>query len=131
MNYWNGSVKIGNLLFPRFMGGPLDGITDSPFRKIVRQFSQKELLYTEMRHVACVANDKGQAKTLEFSQLERPLNYQVAANKVDFIQKACELIQQAGVDVLDLNIGCPARAVVNSGSGSFLMSDPCNLELIL
>lgn len=131
MSYWNESITIGSLKFPRFIGGPLDGITDSPFRKVVRNFSKNELLYTEMRHVASVANDKGGVRALDFAQMERPLNYQVSANKLDFIQEACEKILQAGVDCVDLNIGCPARLVVNSGAGSALMGDLPRLKLIV
>ena len=86
MAYWDEQFKIGNLSFPRFIGGPLDGITDSPFRQLVREFSKQELLYSEMRHVACVTHDKAGLKTLKFEQLERPLNYQVAANSTNFIQ---------------------------------------------
>jgi tRNA-dihydrouridine synthase B len=131
MNYWNESLKIGKFSFPRFIGGPLDGITDSPFRKLVREFSKDELLYTEMRHVGCIANDRGKTKSLEFDQLERPLNYQIAANKIDFIQRACERILEAGVDMVDLNVGCPANNVIGSGSGSALMADLPRLTLIL
>jgi len=131
MDYWNSKIKIGNLSFPRFIGGPLDGITDSPFRQLVRDFSHDELLYTEMRHVACVAHDKAGVRALKFEQFERPLNYQISVNKVDFVEQACEKILQAGVDVVDLNIGCPARNVVGSGSGSALMADLPRLEKIL
>lgn len=123
MSYWQGTVKIGNLQVPRFIGGPLDGITDSPFRQLVRQFSQQELLYTEMRHVACVANDRTGALSLRFQQAERPLTYQIACNKVEFIKPALEKILAIGVDVLDLNIGCPANNVIKSGSGCALMAD--------
>lgn len=129
--FWQGRITIGNLSFPRFIGGPLDGITDSPFRQLVREFSKNELLYTEMRHVACVANDKGGLKSLRFEQPERPLNYQVAANYENFIAPACEKILQAGVDIVDLNIGCPARNVVSSGSGSALMADLPRLKQVL
>ena len=131
MSYWNENVQIRTLSFPRFMGGPLDGVTDSPFRKIVREFSPDELLYTEMRHVACVANDKGGAKALDFDQLERPLNYQMTANGIKFIEQACQKVLSAGVDSVDLNIGCPARNVVGSGSGSALMADLPLLEQVL
>lgn len=131
MSYWEEKVKIGTLEVPRFMGGPLDGITDSPFRKLVRNFSKEELLYGEMRHVACVANDKGGKKALDFEQFERPLTYQVSANKVECIEKACERILAAKVDCIDLNIGCPAKNVVKSGSGSRLMSDLPRLKEIL
>jgi tRNA-dihydrouridine synthase B len=123
MNYWKEKITIGNLSFPRFISGPLDGITDSPFRKLVREFSPDELLYTEMRHVGCIANPTGGAKALKFEQLERPLNFQVAANAVTYIKPACEKILAAGVDMVDLNIGCPAKNVVSSGGGSALMAD--------
>ncbi len=131
MSYWNEQLVIGNRAYPRFIGGPLDGITDSPFRKIVRKFSTEELLYTEMRHVACVSNDKGRARTLDFSQAERPLNYQVSASGTDYVERACELIMQAGVDAVDLNIGCPARLVINTGAGSAMMADLPRLEAVL
>lgn len=131
MNYWQEKIKIANLEYPRFIGGPLDGITDSPFRKLVREFSQEELLYTEMRHVACIANPTGGKKALNFEQLERPLNYQVAANSTRFIPEAVEKILASGVDMVDLNIGCPAKNVCNSGSGSALMADLPRLEEIV
>lgn len=131
MTYWQEKFKIGALEVPRFIGGPLDGITDSPFRKLVRKFSKDELLYGEMRHVASIANDKAGIKALRFEQVERPFNFQVSANKIDFIEKACERILAAQVDCLDLNIGCPAKNVVKSQAGSFLMSDPERLKHIL
>jgi len=131
MSYWKEKCKIGNLEVPRFFGAPLDGVTDSPFRKLVREFSQEELLYTEMRHVACVANEKGAKKSVTFDSIERPLNYQFAANKIDFIEKACDRVLEKGVDCIDLNIGCPARNIVSSGSGSALMGDIDRLKEIL
>lgn len=131
MSFWATKLQISNLSFPRFMSAPLDGITDSPFRQLVRDFSQDELLYTEMRHVGCIANDKGKTRSLVFKQLERPLSYQVAANDITFIQKACERILAAGVDIVDLNVGCPARNVTGSGSGSALMGNLPRFEKIL
>lgn len=131
MNYWHEKIKIGSLSFPRFIGGPLDGITDSPFRKLVREFSQDELLYSEMRHTGSVANEKGGIKALDFQELERPLNFQFAANKLDFIAPAVEKVLAKGVDMIDLNVGCPASNVIGSGSGSALMADLPRLTLIL
>jgi len=131
MCYWQEKLKIKNLEFPRFIGGPLDGITDSPFRKIVRQFSKEELLYTEMRHVACVASERGDNRSTQFEQFERPLNYQFAANKIEFIDKACDRVLQKGVDCIDLNLGCPSKHLISSGSGSALMGDLSKLKEIL
>ncbi len=131
MNYWNTKLTIANRQFPRFMGGPLDGITDSPFRKLVRMFSPEELLYTEMRHVRSIAHKQGGQRALAFDQSERPLSFQIAANTTEGIEQAIEKILQAGVDAIDLNIGCPAKNVVKSGGGSALMADPERLERIV
>jgi tRNA-dihydrouridine synthase B len=131
MDYFKQNLTIKNLQFPRFMGGPLDGITDSPFRKLVRQYSKQELLYTEMRHVRSIVTPKGGALALDFAQMERPLNFQVAANSVESVAAACNRILGVGVDMIDLNIGCPARNVVSSGGGSALMAQPEKLKEIL
>ena len=131
MSYWQGKIQIRGHQYSRFIGGPLDGITDSPFRQIVRKFSPENLQYTEMRHVASVAHPKGGQKALLFDQFERPISYQVAANELTYIASACEKILAAGVDAIDLNVGCPAKNVVRSGGGSSLMADPEKLKEIL
>ena len=131
MSFWQEDIKIGNVSVPRFIGGPLDGITDSPFRQLVRDYSKEELLYTEMRHVRSIVTPKGGALALAFEQFERPLNFQVSANSVEFVEQACEKILQTGVDSIDLNVGCPASNVVSSCSGSALMANPVMLEKIL
>lgn len=131
MNYWQEKIQIGPFAFPRFIGGPLDGITDSPFRQLVREFSKDELLYTEMRHVNAITSQKGGERALRFVQSERPLNFQIAANTPEMIQPACEKIMAAGVDLIDLNVGCPAPNVTKNKSGSALMADLPLLKAIL
>lgn len=131
MQYWQTELRIGNRSFGRFIGGPLDGITDVPFRQLVRTFSPEALLYTEIRHVQCVAHELGGVKALSFDNRERPLNFQVTANSLDGIDAAIERILIRGVDCIDLNIGCPAKNIVGSGSGSALMADVPLLEKIL
>jgi tRNA-dihydrouridine synthase B len=97
----------------------------------VRDFSKEELLYTEMRHVGCIANKKGAEKALRFEQFERPLNFQISANAVEFIEIACEKIIAANVDAIDLNIGCPAKNVISNGAGSALMGDIERLKKVV
>jgi len=131
MSFWQEDIKIGNLYVPRFIGGPLDGITDAPFRQLVRQFSKRELLYTEMRHVRSVLTPMGGQLALKFEQMERPLSFQVSASSEDYIEAACEKIVASGVDIIDLNVGCPAKNVISSCCGSALMAKPEQLEKIL
>lgn len=131
MNYWLERVQIAHQSFPRFIGGPLDGITNAPFRQLVRQFSSDNLLYTEIRHVACVAHERGSVRALNFDQVERPLNFQVTTNSIEQIPAACQKIQACGVDLVDVNLACPAKNVVKSQSGSALMADLKHLAVVL
>ena len=129
MSYWNTPLIIGNLSVPRFVGGPLDGLTDAPFRAVTRDFSRAALLYTEIRHVAAVVKMPRALVTID--QSKRPINFQMTASSTDYIDEACSIVINQGVDAIDLNIGCPAPNVVNSGSGSALMADVKRLEVIL
>ncbi len=121
-SFWQESIKIENLTIPRFMAAPLDGVTDSPLRQLIRHFSPTELLMTEMRHVACVSNEKD-GRTLKYDPVEQPLAFQFSANKLDFIDQAVEKVIAAGFIMINLNCGCPAPCVTKSGSGSALMAD--------
>ncbi len=128
--YWQEKITIGNLVVPRIMAAPLDGITDSPTRRLIREFSPDVLLYGEMRHVACVTNEKT-GIALRYHDAEHPLAFQFSANSTQFIAQACEKVINAGFAMINLNIGCPARNVVNSGSGSALMAKPDTLKEII
>lgn len=131
MDFFKQRLQIKHLSFPRFISGPVDGILDAPFRQLIRDYSKDNLLYTEIRHVRSIITPQGGAKALAFAQLERPLNFQIAANDPEHIEQACVRIIQAGVDMIDLNVGCPARNVVASSSGSALMAQPEKLQKIL
>jgi len=131
MDFWNSTFKIGSKDIPRSIGGPMDGFTDSPFRAMVRQFSPRELLYTEITHAATLVHAAHTSNILRFEPIERPLNFQVTVNSTEPIERACGNILLAGVDMVDLNIGCPARTIIGSGSGSALMADIPRLKIIL
>lgn len=131
MNYWKEKVKIGSCEYPRFIGGPLDGYTDSPFRQLVREFSKENLLYTQMRHVSTIAHASVTVRELQFAIGERPLQFQITTNTVQELVRAVERIVATGVDGIDLNIACPAKNVVKSKSGSAVMADMKLLEQIL
>ncbi len=129
-DFWQEHIKIGQRAYPRFMAAPMDGLTDSPFRQLIRMFSPQELLFTEMRHVACVANEKD-ARSLRYNPIEQPLEFQISTNALNFIPAAIEKILTHGFSSINLNAGCPARLVVKSGSGSALMAKPELLESIM
>ncbi len=130
MSFWAESFKFANQTVPRFTVAPLDVVTDSPLRRMVREFSPDVLMYTEMRHIASVANAKLKA-LFAYNPIEQPLAYQISANRTLWMYEAIEKIIEHGFCELNLNMGYPARQVVGSGSGSALMADiPRYKELV-
>lgn len=123
-------ISFGSLSVPRFMSAPMDGITDSPFRQMIRLFSNDELLFGEMRHIANVAHDP-KKKSLQYNPIEQPLAFQFSGNKIDFLEKAIERVINAGFVMINLNAGCPAPGVIKSGSGSALMANKPILEQLI
>jgi len=130
-SFWQEKITIGDQHYSRFMAAPLDGITDSPLRILIRDFSSEELMMTEMRHVACVSNEKDE-RSLKYKPVEHPLSFQFSANRITFIDSAIEKVIAKGFKFINLNCGCPAPCVTKSGSGSALMANlPVLKELML
>lgn len=115
---------IKNLSFdkPVYVLAPLAGYTDLPFRSVVKKFGA-DLTVSEMLSSNALAY--GSAKTLtmiEKSPNEDPYSVQIAGAEVDIIKRAVEILnEQDGIDIIDLNCGCPVPKVVGHGSGSSLL----------
>ncbi len=103
---------------------PLAGFTDLPFRSVVKKFGV-DLTVSEMISSNALAyHSKKTHKMLERSALENPYSIQIAGSNLDVIRKAVEIINdKEGVDIIDLNCGCPAPKVVNNLQGSSLLTD--------
>ena len=109
---------------PLYILAPLAGFTDLPFRSVVKKFGA-DLTVSEMLSSNALAH--GSEKTLhmlEKSSLEDPYSVQISASEVDMARRAVEVLnEQEGIDVIDLNCGCPVPKVVGHGSGSSLLLD--------
>jgi len=109
---------------PLYILAPLAGFTDLPFRSVVKQFGA-DLTVSEMISSNALAH--GSKKTfhmLEKSPNEDPYSVQIAGSNVDIVKKAVEVLnEQDGIDIIDLNCGCPVPKVVSHGSGSSLLLD--------
>jgi len=107
---------------PIFVLAPLAGFTDLPLRSVVKKFGA-DLTVSEMLSSNALAH--GSKKTLhmlEKSPLEDPYSVQIAGADVDIVRKAVEILnEQDGIDIIDLNCGCPVPKVVGHGSGSSLL----------
>ena len=102
---------------------PMSGVTDRPFRRIVRKFGA-ELVVTEM--LASKAVVREQRKTLRMSEREADeglLAVQLAGREPEIMAEAARLNEDRGADIIDLNFGCPVKKVVKDLVGAALMRD--------
>ena len=117
---------LKNLSFdnPIYVLAPLAGFTDLPFRSVVKKFGA-DLTVSEMLSSNALAH--GSKKTLhmlEKSSNEDPYSVQIAASEVDMTKRAVEVLNEYdGIDIIDLNCGCPVPKIVGHGSGSSLLLD--------
>ncbi len=102
---------------------PMSGVTDRPFRRIVRTFGA-DLVVTEM--LASKAVVREHRKTLRMSEREPDeglLAVQLAGRDPEIMAEAARLNEDRGADIIDLNFGCPVKKVVRDQVGAALMRD--------
>jgi nifR3 family TIM-barrel protein len=117
---------------PNLILAPMAGVTDSPFRRLIKELGGVGLIVTEFISVEGLT--RGNLKThrmLEFLPEERPISIQIFGYDDERMRQAAEVVEEAGADVLDVNCGCPAKRVVRGGGGSNLLKDLPQLERIL
>jgi len=117
---------IKNLSFekPIYVLAPLAGFTDLPFRSVAKKFGADLTVSEMLSSNALVHNSKKTLHMLEKSPNEDPYSVQIAGASVDVIKGAVEILNnQDGIDIIDLNCGCPVPKVVGHGSGSSLLLD--------
>ncbi len=111
---------------------PMDGISDSPFRSITRELGSA-LSYTEfINALDVIGNAPNYKKRCEFSEAERPVVYQLFDENPDrIIQAAAILMEEWIPDIIDVNMGCSVRHVVNRGAGAGLLKHPDKIIAIV
>jgi tRNA-dihydrouridine synthase B len=117
---------------PAYILAPLAGFTDLPFRSVVKKFGA-DLTVSEMISSNALAHGSTKTlKMLEKSPLEDPYSVQISANDPEMARRAVEVLNdQSGIDIIDLNCGCPVPKVFGHGSGSALLDDLPRLKAIL
>ena len=126
-------IKIGNIeVENNVFLAPMAGVTDISFRKICRKFGPG-LTYTEM--ASTKAMEFGSDKTEKIIQImsdERPSIVQIFGSDKDTIRKTIEkLNQQEDIDIIDINMGCPAQKKKKNGDGAGLLLDLKKVEEII
>lgn len=109
---------------PIYVLAPLAGYTDLPFRSVVKKFGADLTVSEMLSSNALVHNSEKTLHMLQKSDLEDPYSVQIAGANVDVVKEAIEILNtHEGIDIIDLNCGCPVPKVVGHGSGSSLLLD--------
>lgn len=118
------SFKIGNLTIPhRLILAPMCGITHSAFRRICKEYKAGLVINQMVSAKALCMGDAKSHQMLTYHEGERPVGLQLFGNNADDLERAVQIAQDTGVDLIDLNMGCPAKKIVNDGGGSALLND--------
>src|SRR5689334_15281368 len=106
---------------------PMDGYSDWPFRSLCRELGSA-MSYTEFVKVEKIlSRSKEPAKRLYYTDVERPLTFQIYGEDPDLILKAALKIEPLGPDIIDLNMGCPAKTIADRGAGVGMMPSPLTI----
>jgi tRNA-dihydrouridine synthase B len=102
---------------------PMTGVTDKPFRKLVRQFGSG-LNVTEMiASEAAIRETRQSVQKAEWAPIEDPVSMQLVGCDPDSMAEAAKLQEGNGAAIIDINFGCPVRKVVGQYAGSALMRE--------
>lgn len=120
-NPWNELPK------PFFALAPMEAVTDVVFRHVIAHAAKPDLFFTEFVNVSSYCSEKGIASTrgrLAFTDDEQPIIAQIWGNKPDEFAKMSVGLAEMGYRGIDINMGCPDKAVVRNCSGSALIRTP-------
>src|SRR6202051_2954535 len=126
------SVKIGPYVLPsNLVLAPMAGVTDRPFRMLCRRFgaglAASEMLTSEVR----LWNNRKSRQRMDHTGEPSPRVVQIAGFDPPMMADAARSNVDAGSEIIDINMGCPAKKVCNRLAGSALMQDEALVARIL
>ena len=120
------SLCIGNVpIAPATVLAPMAGVTDTVFRRFIRNLGGCGLIMTEFTSADGVLRKKDQKakRYLHFYEDEHPISAQLFGSNPQVMAEAARMVEGLGFDLVDLNLGCPAKKVVKCNGGSGLLRD--------
>ena len=106
---------------------PMDGYSDWPFRSLCRELGSA-MSYTEFVQVEKIlGRSKRPLAKLHYEEIERPVTFQIYGDDPDTILKAALKVEALGPDIIDINMGCPAKTVSSRGAGVGMMRTPLKI----
>jgi tRNA-dihydrouridine synthase B len=120
------ALRIGSVtISPATVLAPMAGVTDTVFRRFIRNLGGCGLIMTEFTSADGVlrAKDQKAKRYLHFYEDEHPISAQLFGSDPRVMAEAAKIVEGLGFDLVDLNLGCPAKKVVKCNGGSGLLRD--------
>ncbi len=116
-------IRTLNIDPPVWMA-PMAGITDSPFRRLLRRLGCPAVITEMVSSEGLIRGGKGSMELLKFTQEEHPISAQIFGANPEVMAEAARIVAGHGFDAVDINMGCPVKKVVRSGAGAALLKNP-------
>jgi len=118
-NFWKKLKK------PIMITAPMSGVTDDAFRQMFLKHGRPDVFWTEFVSVEGLFSRGREIclKTLKFSPAEHPIIAQIFGSDPTYFKKAAEEIEKLGFDGIDINMGCPDKAIEQKGAGAALIKN--------
>jgi tRNA-dihydrouridine synthase B len=130
--------QIGSIpIYPATVLAPMAGVTDTVFRRLIRNQGGCGLLMTEFTSSHGVVSTRKAKKPnrnfryLYFEPEEHPITCQLFGSDPEIMAEAARVCEERGFDIVDINFGCPVNKVVKCNGGSGLLRDLPLVETIL
>jgi len=126
------SFNIADLVIDgRVVLAPMAGITDLPYRRICRQMGAGLAVSEMLTSDASLWRSRKSQFRLNNEGEPSPRSIQIAGGVPELVAEAAALAQEVGADIVDINMGCPAKKVCKVAAGSALMKSPETVRAIL
>lgn len=110
---------------PPIVLAPMEGVTDRPFRRLVRGLGGCGLAVTEFISSEAMTRDVASAwRMAELNENEHPVSIQIYGRDPERMAEAAIHCERLGADIVDINLGCPSKRVTSGCAGSALMREP-------
>jgi len=115
-----GALELGE--FPLLLA-PMEDVSDPPFRAVCKE-GGADLMYTEFISSEGLIREAAKSqKKLDIFEYERPVGIQLFGGNADSLREAAQIAAAASPDLIDINFGCPVKAVACRGAGAALLQD--------
>src|SRR5881398_3388567 len=117
--------SIGNVrIDPPLALAPMAEVTDTYYRSLIKELGGAGLVVSEfVSSEGLTRKNERSHQMLAFNESERPVAIQIYGGDPDRMDDAAAIVEAQGVDIVDINMGCPVKKIVSTGAGSGMLRD--------